>query len=78
MSVCDGIRARMDDLSWEPVDLCVAMKRQGNPVNFATAYQWYIRRREPRASMVPLIAAALGVTPNDLYGVEPASVAAEA
>jgi transcriptional regulator with XRE-family HTH domain len=79
MSMKERIRARMDELGLDPMDLAVRMKHAGCECAFHNAYNWYHGRSNPRAGYVPYIADALGVSINDLFGVqpEPATAAAE-
>ncbi len=74
MNLKERIRAAMDQAGVDALELASRMRDQGQDVSYNTVYQWAIGRRTPHAENMPAIAAALGLSLDELYGTEPAVV----
>lgn len=77
MDVSERIKKLMDASELDCEDVVIRIRTWGGEVKYHTVYAWYTGRRNPTAEHIPYVAKALGVTPNDLYGVDttPAAVA---
>lgn len=67
----------MDERGWTAPHLMAALADQGIEISQQSVDRWIDGSRNPRAEYIPAIAHALGVTPNDLFGIEPALAANE-
>ena len=69
----ERIRELMDASGVDAAELVVRLRRHGYEASWDACQAWYTGRRSPNAAAIPALAAALDVTPNDLYGVGSAS-----
>lgn len=72
-SIGERIRVLREGKGWSPFDLAIASRIQEQNIR-----NWESGRKVPSTGLVPIIARALGVTPNVLFGIqEPAATGTE-
>lgn len=61
----------MEERGWKSFHLAAAINDAGFDISESAVYRWLKGNREPRAEYIPVIAASLDVTPNDLFDADP-------
>lgn len=67
MSFANNLSREMERKAWKPVHLAAALSDQGLDCHPLTIQRYMSGEREPKASMVRAIAAALGVDVAELF-----------
>ena len=76
MSLTSNLNTLLSVRHWTSAHLVAALADRGITVTQWTVERWLAGQTSPRADMIPEIAAALGVEPNDLFA-DCAAAAAE-